>query len=88
MTRDKRIAKLTEHIMHFTPHWRANLYIEITKIIIYKTLIRPITTAEEQEQEDEEFYGPEPFVKNSSKEEVVTVIKELKKITKHLVKIK
>jgi hypothetical protein len=45
------------------------------------------TTAEEQEQEDEEFHGPEPFVRNPSKEEVVTLITELE-ITKQMVKIK
>jgi hypothetical protein len=44
----------------------------------FEELLNIPTTTEEQEQEDEEFYGPEPFVKNPSKEEVVTVITELK----------
>jgi hypothetical protein len=53
----------------------------------FEELLNIPTTAEEQEQEDEEFYGPEPFVKNPSKEEVVSD-NRTKKITKHLVKIK
>jgi hypothetical protein len=53
----------------------------------FKELLNIPTTAEEHEQEDEEFYGPEPYIKNPSKEEVSTVITELK-ITKHMVKIK
>jgi hypothetical protein len=44
----------------------------------FEELLNIPTTAEEQEQQDEEFYGPEPFVNNPSKEEAVTVITELK----------
>jgi hypothetical protein len=41
----------------------------------FEELLNIPTTAEEQEQEDEEFYGAEPFIKDPSKEEVITVIK-------------
>jgi hypothetical protein len=44
----------------------------------FEELLNKPNTIVEQEQEEEEFYGPEPDVKNPSKEEVVTMIKELK----------